>query len=317
MTDCFWPLVVCRLLTPKRAKYHLLNDNIMNKKKLVIALAIFTWQINAFAQEHTSIPDGVEVIKDITYVKYQDRELLLDIYRPSNSGDKKLPTIIVIRGGGWARGDKEGFGPLAAALALRGFAAVCIEYRPSDEAIFPAAVFDTKSATSWIKDNADMYNFDSNSIGAIGGSAGAHLAMLLGASSKVKSLNPAENTDYTIQAVVGLATPTEFGRRLERNSILTWLGKPYKTNEELWASASPISYIDEVSPPMLLIHSSSDDVVPYEQSILAIEKLGRMGVYSELILIPDADHGFWWNFEEWFEFTMDKAAAFFHEQLGN
>jgi len=127
----------------------------MNKKQLVIVLAIFTCQVKALAQDHTSIPDGVEVIKDITYVSYQDRELHLDIYRPSNSGDNKLPTIIVIRGGGWARGDKEGFGPLATALALRGFAAVCIEYRASDEAIFPAAVLDTKSAASWIKDNAD------------------------------------------------------------------------------------------------------------------------------------------------------------------
>lgn len=69
--------------------------------------------------------DGVEVLTDIAYVNYQDRELFLDIYRPSNPGDEKLPTIIVIRGGGWAKGDKESIGFMAAALALRGFATIC------------------------------------------------------------------------------------------------------------------------------------------------------------------------------------------------
>ena len=101
-----------------------------------------------------------------------------------------MPTIIVIRGGGWTKGDKNGFAPMAAALALRGFATVAIEFRASDEAIFPAAVLDAKSAISWIRENADKYNFDSELIGAIGGSSGAHLAMLLGVTGKANSLNP-------------------------------------------------------------------------------------------------------------------------------
>ncbi len=292
----------------------------MNKKQLLIAIVIFIWQTKAFAQEHTpisrSIPDGVEVIKDITYVNYQDRELLLDIYRPSNSGDEKLPTILVIRGGGWAKGDKKGFGPMAAALALRGFAAVCIEYRASNEATFPAAVLDTKSAIKWIKSNASTYNFNPTAIGAIGGSSGAHLAVLLGVSSAANSLNPTENNvDFKIQAVVGLATPT-LNEGSEGEVVIKWIGKPYATNEELWKSASPVFYIDKDSPPMLLIHSSSDNVVPIEQSLLVIENLGNAGVYSELVLIPNAPHAFW-NFEEWFGHTMDKAASFFNEQLKN
>ena len=146
-----------------------------------------------YAQERTpisrAIPDGVEVQKDIAYVNYQGRELLLDISRPSNSGDERLLTIIVIRGGGWAKGDKEGFGPMAAALALRGFAAICIEYRASDESTFPAAVMDTKSAITWVKNNAEKYNIQPSSIGAIGGSAGAHLAALLGVSSEFVESN--------------------------------------------------------------------------------------------------------------------------------
>ncbi len=67
---------------------------------------------------------------------------------------------------------------------------------------------------------------------------------------------------------------------------------------------------------MPLIHSSSDNVVPIEESLLVIENLGKAGVYSELVLIPDAPHAFW-NLDEWFGYTMDKAASFFNEQLRN
>jgi acetyl esterase/lipase len=293
----------------------------MNRTGLLasIIVSLFICQTKALAQTPTpisrTIPDGLEVLRDITYADYQDRELLLDIYRPSNSGNEQLPAIIVIRGGGWAQGDKEGFGPMAAALALRGFATICIEYRASDESTFPAAVLDTKAAIRWIKLNSEKYNFKKSSIGAIGGSSGAHLAALLGVSSTVNSLNPTDaNEDYTIQAVVGLATPTDFRISSENEAVIKWMGKPYAANEDLWQSASPISYIDKDSTPMLLIHSSSDNAVPYEQSLLAVENLGKVGVYSELILIPDAPHAFW-NFEEWFGWTMDKAATFFKEQL--
>jgi len=293
----------------------------MNRSNLIFAILIsfllLHGQLNA--QKHTnvsmSIPETVEVIKDIQYVNYQDRELLLDIYKPANWEDGKLPTLLVIRGGSWLRGDKEGFRHVAAALALRGFATVCVEYRTSREATFPAAVLDIKSAVKWIKDNADRYNFDANSIGAIGGSAGAHLAALIGVSANVDSLNPTEKTeDFRIHAVVGLATPPDLIRDSVAKIVIKWIGKPYKSNEELWESASPLSHIDVDSPPMLFIHSSSDKVVPFEQALLAIEKLGKVGVYSELVLIPNAPHPFW-KYEEWFNPTMDKAAAFFHEQL--
>lgn len=283
-----------------------------------IILTLFISQTKISAQQYTPIdrtlPAGVEIQRDINYVSYQDRHLLLDLYRPENSKEEHLPTILVIRGGGWAMGDKEGFGPIAAALALRGFATACIEYRASDEATFPAAVLDAKSAVKWIKMNADKYKFDSLAIGVIGGSAGAHLAVLLGVSSSVSLLNPSENSnDYTVQAVVGMATPIDF-KVAGGGAVVKWLGKTYEEDDELWSTASPVSYIDNNSPPMLLMHGTSDNVVPLEQSLLAVEKLGEAGVYAELIFIPGAPHPFW-NFKEWFNFTMDKAASFFHEQL--
>ena len=50
-------------------------------------------------------PEGVEVIRDITYKKVGDLQLLADLYRPKKfEGD--LPTVIWVHGGGWKNGSK-------------------------------------------------------------------------------------------------------------------------------------------------------------------------------------------------------------------
>ena len=85
---------------------------------------------------------------------------MLDLYRPKHRSTGLLPAIVVIRGGGWRMGDKEGFGHIAAALSERGLAAVSIEYRTSREAHFPAAIHDTKAAVRWLRSNAARYSLD-------------------------------------------------------------------------------------------------------------------------------------------------------------
>ena len=131
------------------------------------------------------------------------------MYQSLRYDSVKLPTIIVIHGGGWRSGRKEAFAPMAAASVIRRFATVCIEYRLSNESLYAAA----------------EYGFDALLIGTHGGSAGAHLSMLAGLTSKADSLNPAGTAeDYKIQAAVGLATPIDFPKRSDTENIAQWLG---------------------------------------------------------------------------------------------
>jgi len=271
----------------------------------------------AFAQPISRvIPDDVEVITNIVYASYTDRELMLDLYRPQNSTTELFPTIVVIRGGGWRAGDKEGFGPMAAALAQRGFTAVSIEYRASGEASFPAAVYDTKAAVRWLRNNAARYQLDPNAIGAIGGSAGAHLAAYLGVTADVVELEGnggSEDASSHISAIVGFATPTEL---VGPNAALEqFLGEPYVDDPDLWEFASPISHVTDSAPPILLGHSQDDNVVDFDQSLLLAKKYSDVGVEVELYLFPGAPHAFW-NSQEWFNDSMDRAAEFFNRHLG-
>lgn len=267
------------------------------------------------------ISPTVIVHRDRIYASYADRDLLLDLYMPAERHPSPLPAILVIRGGGWAQGDKEGFGPMAAALAERGFAAASIEYRASGEAVFPAAVEDTKAAVRWLRANAEEFGLDAQSIGAIGGSAGAHLALYLGVTANDRKLEGVGgNASYSsaISAVVGLAAPGDFPALRRRNAaaspIERFVGVAYDENARLWRDASPVTHISPASPPTLLIQSETDNVVPFDQSVQLARSFGAAGVPVELVLIPGAPHAFW-NFAQWFDGTMDRAAQFFGTHL--
>jgi acetyl esterase/lipase len=94
-----------------------------------------------FVKYHRS--PKVRVISKLMYARYGTRQLFLDLYLPLPLGQNR-PGVIVVRGGGWLVGDRKRFAHVASALAERGVAAACIEYRTADKAAFPAAIQDVK-----------------------------------------------------------------------------------------------------------------------------------------------------------------------------
>lgn len=120
-----------------------------------------------------SIPETVEVIKDISYGPYKKWNLL-DINRPKEAKEK-LPCIISFHGGGFFYGTKETYRFYAADLARRGFAVINFNYRLSPEKNFPCQIEDCNAVLNWLEENAEQYNIDTNRIFFVGDSAGAHL----------------------------------------------------------------------------------------------------------------------------------------------
>src|SRR5437870_5495156 len=155
--------------------------------RIAFLIALLGLSASAFAQTKskpaplpTEPPDSVEAELDITYGKAPEQELKLDIYRPKARGDR-LPACVLVHGGGWVKGDKEKFRPLAIALAEKGYVVANIEYRLGAVAKYPAAVQDCSLAVRFVRANAKRFGLDPARIGAWGGSAGGHLAGLLAA----------------------------------------------------------------------------------------------------------------------------------------
>lgn len=273
------------------------------------------------ASEAFPVPEAVQVVRDLPYARYEDRELKLDLYLPSEATRvRPTPVILVVRGGGWRQGDKEGFAFIAGQMADAGFAAASIEYRTVQEAPLPAAVFDAKAAVRWLRANASTYGIDPSRIGAIGGSAGAHIVALLGTTGGLADLegtggNPTMSS--AIQAVVAMACPCDMealasGGRLQDlfgNLSGDALGQALRLS-------SPAAHVSAQSAPLLLLHSRSDGVVPYEQSEIIEDIYRRAALPVTLEEVEAQGHAFW-NQTAHFPGAMRDAVQHFREHLGS
>ena len=269
-------------------------------------IAFFALTLSAFAL-HAQIPDTVEVKSGIVYAEYGGKKLLLDLYLPKSKPAGPIPGSVGIRGGGWRAGDKKAFGPIAAGLAARGFAAASIEYRVMPEFTIRDCVNDSKAAVRWMRAEAKNFGIRPDAIGAIGGSAGGQLVGLLATSHKAQALEGDgghAGISSRIQAVVPMAGVFEFESMGRMPPDLAGQAK----------LLNPVTYLDKDAPPFLLIHSNADKTVPIAQSTQMLERLKKLGVQADLVTIDGAPHAFW-NMPDWRTETIERAAKFFHSVL--
>lgn len=266
--------------------------------------------------------DQLDEHLDVTFARYGDRKLQLDIFCPKNAAEK-LPAIVCIHGGGWGKGAKIHHRKVAQALAAAGYVTASIDYRLSGEAIFPAHIHDCKAAVRFLRANANEYGIDPDHIGAIGHSAGGHLAALLATSGGVAQLDgDGGNADVssTIQAVVPMGGQTDFMSERNREksaSAAIWkafLGGSQDEVPETYRLASPLTHLDKNDPPVWLITGEKDDPSTHADSLR--QKMDEFGIENGLTVIKDAPHPFTVK-QVWFDQMMDAAVPFFDRTLKN
>ena len=126
--------------------------------------AAFSLSAQKQKKEKAGLPDNVERTADIVYATYGDKQLHLDLYMPKPKPAGAIPGIVVIRGGGWRQGDKNGFAGIAAGLAAKGLAAACIEYRVLPDVTIADAVHDTKAAVRWMRAEGKRYGIQTDAM---------------------------------------------------------------------------------------------------------------------------------------------------------
>ena len=147
----------------------------------------------------------------IAYKETPAGPLLLDAYRPAAEG--RHPLVVMIHGGGWARGGRFDMGltKWAGYLASAGLAVVSIDYRLAPETRYPDSFRDCLDAVDWAVDNAADLGADPERIGLWGDSAGGHLALLLATSQTNPSYSgPRLRSDgERLRAAVAFYPPTD------------------------------------------------------------------------------------------------------------
>ena len=266
--------------------------------------------------------DRLDERLDVTFAQYGDRTLQMDIYRLKNAPEK-LPAIVCIHGGGWGKGAKIHHRNVAQALAAEGYVTASIDYRLSGEAKFPAHVHDCKAAVRFLRANAKEFGIDADHIGAIGHSAGGHLAALLATSAGVSELDgDGGNAEFSsaIQAVVPMGGQTDLMSERNREksaSAAIWqefLGGSQDEVPETYRLASPLAHLDKNDPPAWLISGEKDDPSTHADSLR--KKMDEFGIPNGLTIIKDAPHPFTVK-QVWFDQMMDAAVPFFNRTLKN
>ncbi len=174
-----------------------------------------------------------------------------------------------------------------------------INYRLAPTNRWPACFDDVQTAVRWAKQHATEYKGDPDHIALVGYSAGGHLVTLAGTLAAA---------DTHVQAVVGLAPPTDIaGDAQRRGSLDKWpamrnlLGsdsldsKTLKTMREI----SPTAHVTPGLPPFLLIQGTADTSVPPQYTFDFAARLKAANVPCDLIVITNAQHRIsdWSNFD--------------------
>jgi acetyl esterase len=99
----------------------------------------------------------------------------LRIYKPA--GSQRMPGLVYLHGGGWARGSLQTHDNLCRALANgAGCIVFSVDYRMAPEHTFPAAFDDALAATRWVGEHAPELGVDPTRLAVGGDSAGGNLA---------------------------------------------------------------------------------------------------------------------------------------------
>jgi acetyl esterase/lipase len=258
----------------------------------------------AQAASRQRLPAGVTAVRNLEYGHAGAKVLHLDLFLPEKP-EKPLPLIIWIHGGAWRSGSKESDVTPILPLVADGYAMASVEYRLSQEAVFPAQIYDCKGAVRWLRANATKYNLDPARFAAMGESAGGHLAALVGTSGGVAALEGDVNDlkeSSRVQAVVDWYGPADLlqigipSSDIKHNDAGSpesqLIGGALLEHKDKAAQASPVTYVSTESPPFLIMHGDNDRSVPFNQSELLLAALKKAGVEATLIPQKGIGHGF-------------------------
>jgi acetyl esterase/lipase len=179
---------------------------------------------------------AMHVERDIPYADPAADRQVLDIYAPDDAGQKKLPVVFWIHGGGWQQGDKSDVGLKPQFFVDRGFLFVSTNYRLYPNVEMGDLIRDVAKSLSWVHRHIAQHGGDPQRIFVGGHSAGAQLAALISIDDRylkaegvpftaLRGCIPVDGDTYYLPAIItvaeirafmhGLPQPGKFGHRVK------------------------------------------------------------------------------------------------------
>jgi acetyl esterase/lipase len=232
------------------------------------------------------------VITDVVYGHKDGLALTFDVHRPARPNGAAV--IAIVSGGYQSSVEMSRLivdGYLSPLLNEKGFTVFAVRHGSSPRYPMSAIVSDVRRAVRFIRHHAGEYGVDANRIGVYGGSAGGHLALLLGTtadSGDPSATDAVLRESSRVAAVVANFPPTDLVRFVNRRLIPATAA----LTEAEAAQYSPIRFVSPGAAPSLIVHGDADTVVPMVEGETMHEALAKAGVAASFIRIEGAGHAF-------------------------
>ncbi|HEY9154716.1 MAG TPA: alpha/beta hydrolase [Opitutaceae bacterium] len=219
----------------------------------------------------------------------------IQVYLPAPSKVNGA-SLLIFPGGGYAglTFDYEGT-QQARFFVDHGFAAFVVKYRiPSDQTMVNKSIGplqDAQQALRFVRLRAKDWNLDPDRIGAIGYSAGGHVASTLATHfEKVYIENPEHislRPDFLIVVYPVISMDAKITHLDSRKALLG----PNPSEDEVRLFSNELQ-VTKDTPPTLILHAADDRLVDIDNSIVFFQALRHAGVSVEARFFEKGQHGF-------------------------
>ncbi len=252
--------------------------------------------------------ENVEIQSGVEYANHDGVVLQGDLYQPKAPG--KYPAIVAVHGGGWQAGDRDFYRYWGPYLAQQGYVVFAVNYRLSKpgQKTYPQAVHDVRAAVQFVRGRGEAIKVDSDRIGMMGDSAGAHLVALTSlAYDDAPFLNAYPRDAFAsastrVKAVVGFYGVYDMAQQWNHDLLhrphdsITekFLGVPLTENRKVYQEASPMTYAIQTknATSFLILNGTEDDIVDRAQSDNFLLALKQAGFYARHVVVQGAGHFF-------------------------
>jgi dipeptidyl aminopeptidase/acylaminoacyl peptidase len=242
-----------------------------------------------------AVPSSELAEPELIRIKAQDGDIPCFVYRPKGATEP-TPAVLYPHGGPEAQSRPSFTSTNAYLLALvdRGFTLVVPNIHGStgyglswQKAIHREwggiDARDLRAVTDWM---ASDPRIDPDRLAVYGGSYGGFATLV-----SVTTMPERWKVAVDVFGVANLVTMIENAQPNWRRFLKLWIGD-LDTDRAKLVERSPITHMDKVRCPMLVVQGTNDPRVPKEESDQVVERLRARGIPVEYMVFEDEGHGF-------------------------
>lgn len=210
----------------------------------------------------------------------------LDVFFPPE-GSERRGLVVMVHGGGWMGGDKREMEQCAKLVASQGYVTLTPNYRlalkvTSNGPTIADMLDDLDGVKAFAGKRQADFDCDASKMAFIGFSAGGHLSLM---QAMTRNENGAIKCCASYSGVTDLLDPVFHGNTvgiLKGDTIASFavgrkLDGENPSAEEEFRRWSPLYRTEGANCPILIVHGTSDEVVPYGQAVAMNARLEGQG----------------------------------------